>query len=101
MGLLPRRWAVVRLAGAPLTTRAVEQWTSAPSHRETAWFLPDLPLRTNLRCPSGTAAAPPCLTFKMSAWLMKKTCSHSSKYDSGWGGQDEDDDDFAEDGGFF
>jgi hypothetical protein len=23
------------------------------------------------------------------------------EYDSGWGGQDEDDDDFAEDGGFF
>ena len=62
---------------------------------------------TMTTCPSGTAAASPRLAFKTSAWFMKKTCSLLAfecttlvRLRMGRP-QDEDDDDFAEDGGFF
>ena len=59
-------------------TPRLQTLTNGNSRRAT-WFLSIWsPRHLMTTCPSGTAAAPPCLTFKMSAWLMKKTCSHLS-----------------------
>jgi len=84
--------------------KAVPKRTGVLSDCESKLIVTTLTMTT---CPSGTAAASPRLAYKTSAWLMKKTCSLLAfecttlvRLRMGRP-QDEDDDDFAEDGGFF
>ena len=51
-------------------------------------------------CPSGNGGSA-AVSHIQDECMAHEEDMLAFEYDSGWGGQDEDDDDFAEDGGFF